>query len=546
MATPTTGRRRRSYRILRLFFSLVLSFLVQYLRARLSGHSYDFFADSRHNRRRAIKIRSNALEMGGVLIKLGQFLSSRVDLLPIEYIEELALLQDEVPGVPFRDIRATVQEELGTQLEELFSSFDAEPIAAASLGQVHEATLKTGERVAVKVRRPHIAEIVEADLASLQYIVTWLNRFSPVRKRVNLPLIFREFEDTLRMELDYIAEGHHAERLAIAFRDWTDVSIPRIYWSHSTGRVLTMQYMWGIKVTDFAGLERAGISRSLVADILMRAYLKQVLEDGFFHADPHPGNIFIRPGPVVVFLDHGMVGELSPQTGSNIRRVFLGVVRRDFDDVVLALQKLGFFTRDVDILAVKRSLVWAVDTFYEMSLGQLQTVNPFDVLDQVQDILYSESFQIPANFAFLGRALGTLSGLCTALDPSFQFVSVAEPYARGLLRGPAGFRGVVAQIASEARSLAATAYSLPYLSRHALQRMQEEEIGVRHELSELSRAGERVERAVRRILYAMLLTGFLLTGALVFPTRYGAWSLVAFAIAFVLLVYLVVSIGRRK
>jgi predicted unusual protein kinase regulating ubiquinone biosynthesis (AarF/ABC1/UbiB family) len=240
------------------------------------------------------------------------------------------------------------------------------------------------------------------------------------------------------------------------------------------------------------------------------------------------------------------VGEISPQTMTNIRRVFLGVVRRDFDDVVLALQRLGFFTRDVDILAVKRALVWGVDTFYEMSLGELQTVNPFDVLDRVQDILYSESFQIPANFAFLGRALGTLSGLCTALDPSFQFVSVAEPYARSLVQGQTGFRGMISQVAGEARSLAVTAYSLPYLSRHALQRMQESEMGVRHELSELGRAAERVERAVRRILYAMLLTGFLLTGALVFPTRYAIFSLIAFGIAFVLLLYLVVSIGRRR
>ena len=546
MATPTISRRRRSYKILRLFFSLVLSFLLQYVRARASGRRYDFFEDSDHNRERAIRLRTTALEMGGVLIKVGQFLSSRVDLLPPEYIEELALLQDEVPGVPYSEIRIVLEGELLAPIEVLFAEFAAAPDAAASLGQVHRAVLTTGEVVAVKVQRPRIEEIVEADLTSLRYIVNWLDRHTPIRRRANLPLILREFEDTLRMELDYVREGHHAERLALAFADTSEIVIPRVVWSHSARRVLTMQYMRGSKVTDFAELDRRGISRSGVAQILMQAYLKQVLEDGFFHADPHPGNIFVRPGPVVVLLDFGMVGDISPAMRDNIRRVFLGIIHRDYDDVLLALEKLGFLTRDADLRVLKRALAWTVDTFYETSLGELRALDPRQVLDQLQDVFYTESVQIPANFAFLGRALGTLSGLCTALDPSFQFVTVAEPYARSLVRGRRGLLGTAEQVAGEAVALARAAYDLPYLSRGVLQRIQAGELDFRRELDELGRAVDQLERAMRRILYALLVTGFLVAGAFVFPTHYGFLALGAFFISLVLLVVVLGPLRRRR
>lgn len=545
MAGVATGRRRRSYKILRLFFSLVVSFLLQYLRARVAGRRYDFFEDSQHNRERAIRLRNAGLEMGGVLIKVGQFLSSRVDLLPTEYIEELALLQDEVPGVSFEQIREVVEQDLGGSLTTLFAEFDPVPVAAASLGQVHRATLPTGEAAAVKVQRPNIDQIVEADLSSLRYIVYWLDRHTPIRRRANLPQILREFEDTLRLELDYHAEGHHAERLSIAFADTPDIVIPRIFWSHCRGRVLTMQYMRGHKVTDFEALDRERISRSRVAEIMMWAYLKQVLSDGFFHADPHPGNIFVLPGPAVALLDFGMVGEISPNVRDNIRRVFVGVIRRDLDEVLVALERLGFLTPDADLRVLKRALAWTIDTFYDMSFGELKAMDPRLVLDHLQEVFYTESFQIPANFAFLGRALGTLSGLCTALDPSFQFVSVAEPFARNIIRGERGLRGTLTYVASEARSLATAAYALPYLSRDALYKVQAGELDFRRELDALGRSVDRLERAMRRILYALLVTGFLVAGAFVFPTHYGFLALVAFSISLVLLVFVVFPMRRR-
>ncbi|HEY8684732.1 MAG TPA: AarF/ABC1/UbiB kinase family protein [Chloroflexota bacterium] len=545
MSKPITGRRRRSFKILRLFFSLFFGFLFEYALSRLGGRPHGFFSDSDRNRHRARRIRTTALEMGGVLIKVGQFLSSRVDLLPPEYIEELSLLQDEVPSVPFSEIRLAAEKELGGPLARFYSAFSEAPLAAASLGQVHLATLPTGHSVAVKVQRPNIDAIVEADLGSLRYIVSWLERFTAIRRRVDLSAVLVEFEDTLRLELDYIAEGHHAERISVMFRDDPRIVVPRVYWSHSTARLLTLQYMWGTKVTDFASLERQGISRALVAEILMQAYLKQVMEVGFFHADPHPGNIAVRPGPVVVLLDFGMVGEITPAMRENLRRIFLGVIRRDFEEVLVAAERLGFITAGGDRRSIKRALAWIVDTFYEMSLGDLQEVDPRYVLNELQDVLFSESLRVPANFAFLGRALGTLVGLATALDPSFQFVEVAEPYARNLVTARKGLVATLQSVGREARNLGTTAYSLPYLAQAALADVQGIEADFVQRVDTLARSMERLETSVRRILYGLLVLTLLFAASTVLH-RVPAFTTIAFAVSTVLLIAAMLPRRRKR
>jgi predicted unusual protein kinase regulating ubiquinone biosynthesis (AarF/ABC1/UbiB family) len=545
MSKPITGRRRRSVKILRLFFSLVFSFFFEYVLSRLGGRAYDFFSDSERNRIRAKRIRTTALEMGGVLIKVGQFLSSRVDLLPPEYIEELSLLQDEVPSVPFPEIRAVAEMQLGGPLEEFYASFSDVPLAAASLGQVHMAMLFTGQVVAVKVQRPNIDEIVEADLGSLRYIVSWLERFTSIRRRVDLSAVLVEFEETLRLELDYIAEGHHAERIAVMFTDDPSITVPRVYWSHTTVRLLTLQYMWGTKVTDFVALEQQGINRAAVAEILMRAYLKQVLEEGFFHADPHPGNIAVRPGPVVVLLDFGMVGEITPAMRECIRQIFFGVIRRDFEEVLVAAERLGFVTAGANRRSLKRALAWLVETFYEMSLGELQGLDPRYVLNELQDVLFSESLKVPPNFAFLGRALGTLVGLSTALDPSFQFVEVAEPYARRLVTEHKGVMSTLQMVGKEVRNLGVTAYSLPYLTQAALidVREIEEEFGRRVDTA--GRALERLENSVRRILYGLLVLTLLFAASTVLR-RVPAFTTLAFAVSTILLIAALIPRRKRR
>jgi predicted unusual protein kinase regulating ubiquinone biosynthesis (AarF/ABC1/UbiB family) len=546
MAQTKINARRRNIKILRLFFGLVFDFLRQYARARLSGHAYNFFSDAQRNRKRAIRIRETALEMGGVLIKVGQFLSSRVDLLPSEYIEELALLQDEVPPQPFDVIRPVLEQELGGAPETLFRRFDTKPVAAASLGQVYRAVLPTGAAVAVKVQRRDIDRVVAVDLGSLRYIVHWLDRHTPLGRRVNLPDILTEFEETLSLELDYVQEAHHAERIGTMFAADPRIAVPRVYWSHTTRRVITLQYMAGTKVTDFAALDRQGIDRADVAETLMEAYLQQVLVDGFFHADPHPGNILVRPGPLIVLLDFGMVGHISPQNRQNLRRVFIGFIRRDYDEIIVGLKRLGFFTRLADTLAIKRALVWGIDNFYELSFGEIRTIQPGAVIDEVQDILFSESFRIPANFAFLGRALGTLSGVCTALDPSFQFVTIAEPYARQLIGGGRSVRGAAVLVAREAQSLARSAYRLPFLATDLLEDVQAGELNFRHQFVEVVHVLERVDRTIRRMMDGLIAVGFLAVGVLVYRQRIEAAAIIALIIAVGFLARFVIFTPRRR
>ena len=384
------------------------------------------------------------------------------------------------------------------------------------------------------------------DLRSLRYIVRWLDRHTPLGRRVDLPEILQEFEDTLALELDYVREGHHAERMATMFAGDATLAIPRVYWSHTTRRVLTLQFMPGIKITDFSALDHAGISRERVAEILMEAYLQQVLEEGFFHADPHPGNILVRPGPVIVLLDFGMVGQISAQNRENIRRVFIGIIRRDYDEIIVALKRLGFFTRLADTLAIKRALAWGVENFYDVSFGEIRTIAPGAVIDQVQDILFAESFHIPANYAFLGRALGTLSGLCTALDPSFQFVSIAEPYARRLVGEGPGVRGVAVLVAKEARALARSAYRLPFLTEDLLEDLQAGQLNIRHEFVEVTHAVERVERTIRSLIHGVVAMGFLIVGVLMYASHVFAGALVAFGLATAFLARLLLFPSRRR
>lgn len=531
--SAAVNRRRRFRQVIRLFLRLMISFGGSYWRARFTFGSYDFFSDHERNRRRARWIRDAAVDMGGVIIKVGQFLSTRVDLLPDEYIEELALLQDEVPPVAFDDIRQVIEASFGQPIEKTFASVDAKPVASASLGQAHKAMLWSGQNVVVKVKRPHIDEVVQADLSALRFVVSQLNRWTAVRRRVDLPGILREFRSTLLEELDYLAEAHNAERLSIAFSGNSQVLIPRIYWSHVRPDVITLEYTPGIKITDYDRLDEADISRSALAEVLLQSYLQQILVDGFFHADPHPGNVFARPGPVLVLVDFGMVGRLSPRTRDDLRDLFLAIVRRDFDAVVKGLVRLHFIRSGADLGLIRRTVMWTIDTFYEMSFAELRDVDPRDVLEQTYDVFRAEAFQIPTTFAFLGRAIGTLTGLCTGLDPNFQFASVAAPYARRLIASGQSALSAVRNVGKETRQLFLTTTSLPRLTRDALEELSDTE-WVRRDLGNVSRAIVRVERMVRALLLGLLATAFLISASFLAP-RYNVLAIIALVITALLI-----------
>jgi predicted unusual protein kinase regulating ubiquinone biosynthesis (AarF/ABC1/UbiB family) len=448
---------RSRYRHILWFFSRVIIHLVWYdlLLGRIFKSSIRRSRSERF-RRLSRRFRTLAVEMGGVMIKLGQFLSSRVDVLPPEITDELAGLQDEVPPVPIEGIQEVLSDELG-DLSQHFSEFEIEPLAAASLGQAHRAWLLStgrsgntrGPSVVVKVQRPRIEDIVRTDLAALFVVARWAMRYKPIRKRADVPALMQEFATTLWEELDYESEADNAERFAEIFAANDDILIPAVYREHSTRRVLVLEDVSGIKITDVDEIEAAGIDSSKVAALILDVYFQQIFKEGFFHADPHPGNLFVIPygsdrrrtddltRPFrVSFVDFGMVGHIEELMGDNLRRVLVSVTQRDARGLTEAYNDLGFFLPGSDLDRITEAQEIILDHIWGRNLLELTRPDPqemHELSQEFRDLLFDFPFQIPQDFIFLGRAMGMLSGLTSLLDPNINPWHLAEKYGREII-----------------------------------------------------------------------------------------------------------------
>ena len=400
----------------------------------------------------ARSFRSFAIEMGGVMIKAGQFVSTRSDVLPPEVINELATLRDEVPGVPTEQIRAIIIEELGA-IDARFSQFDNTPVAAASLGQVHRARLQNGDRVVVKVLRPGITEVCYTDLAAMFTVARLAMKFRFVNRRMDAVALIDEFGRVLLEELSYRHEASNAQRFTAMFQRDLGVYVPTIYEEHSTDHILTMEDVTTIKLDDYAALEAAGISRKEVAKRLMDTYLRQIFQEGFFHADPHPGNLFVYPLPpdndaynsqgnqegnpfYLIFIDFGMAGALTPQIINGLIGTMAAVITRDAEKMVKSYSELGFLLPGADTERLEAATRAVFDQVWGLSMAQMSNMS-FDSMANIgrefNDLLFSMPFQVPQDFIYLGRTMGILSGICTGLDPNFNPWSEIQPYAQKLV-----------------------------------------------------------------------------------------------------------------
>jgi predicted unusual protein kinase regulating ubiquinone biosynthesis (AarF/ABC1/UbiB family) len=386
-----------------------------------------------------VAFRQTAVQLGVLMIKLGQFLSSRADLLPEQALAVLTSLQDEVPAEPFSHVVSVIEEELGKPIEHIFSVLERTATAAASLGQVHKAILaSTGEEVAVKVQRPNIEQLVRMDLGSLKFVIRVITRFVSTGTFIDLMGVYREFERTVYEEIDYVTEAANCKRFQEMFQDDPTIYIPAVYEDFTTRRVLVLEWIDGIKINDYAALEAAGIDRLEVANRTVQAYFHQFFDEGFFHADPHPGNIFVKRGtpgngPIIEFVDFGMVGSLTKSMMKAMKDLFLSFVTRDSEMMVQALSQLGFIGEGANRAAIERGLSLMLEQFYGMTLGEVREMDMPEVVDEVGKLLYGQPFQIPAQFTFTGRAVSTLVGVSTGLAPDFNFIDVAAPYARKFL-----------------------------------------------------------------------------------------------------------------
>jgi predicted unusual protein kinase regulating ubiquinone biosynthesis (AarF/ABC1/UbiB family) len=391
-----------------------------------------------------VAYRQTAIKLGVLMIKLGQFLSSRADLLPEQALAALSSLQDEVPPEPFSHVVSVIESELGKPVDQIFRVLERKATAAASLGQVHKATLASnGAQVAVKVQRPHIEQLVGMDLSTLKFVIRVINRFVDTNGFIDLMGVYREFRRTVYEEIDYPTEANNAKRFQEMFKDDPTIYIPKIYDEYTARRVLVLEWVDGIKINDYTALEAAGVDRLEVANRTVKAYFQQFFEAGFFHADPHPGNIFVKPGtaesgPIIEFVDFGMVGNLNKNMKKSMKDLFLSFLLRDSHALVTALSRLGFIGEGANVMALERGLALMMEQYYGMTLGEARQMDIPEVADEISKLLYGQPFQIPAQFAFTGRAITTLVGVATGLEPKFNFVDMATPYARKFLGLDAG------------------------------------------------------------------------------------------------------------
>ncbi|MBI5945118.1 MAG: AarF/ABC1/UbiB kinase family protein [Chloroflexi bacterium] len=483
-------------------------------------------------RREALRFRALALHMGGVMIKVGQFLSSRLDILPPEITDTLADLQDEVPAETFADIRQLAERELGAPLAEKFEWFDENPLAAASLGQVHRARLQRGEdanflNVVVKVQRPNIASIVTVDLSALQRVGHWLMYYRPVREHADVPALLREFSTTLHEEIDYKHEADNAETFFENFKDDKYVNVPRVARELSTLRVLTLEDVFAIKITDYDAITAAGINRGEVARKLLDVYLEQIFEDGFFHADPHPGNLFVTPLPPakgskrksarwqLTFVDFGMVGHVPDNLRMALRETVIAVGTRDAARLIKSYKELGFLLPGADTQALEQASAAVFDRFWGMSMSELKNVRPNEVRDighKVRDVMVDTPFQVPNDLLMLVRTVAILSGMCTGLDPNFNLWEQLSPYAGKLVQEEATSAFSLDNFLKQAGDVVQAFVALPSQASRLLAQM--ESGGLTVQSPQVTREVRALGRSVDRLTGGVVFAAFLVSGVM--------------------------------
>ncbi len=474
-------------------------------------------------RTQAAHLRLALEELGATFIKLGQILSTRADLLPPEFTAELSRLQDSVPPEPLRAIEAQIARELGGATADLYATFDPQPLGSASIGQVHAATLPSGEEVVVKVQRPGLERMVEEDLAILMDLARLAGARTPWGQVYDLPALVEEFGETLRGELDYVREGANAERIRRNFAGETVLQVPTIYWSHTTRRVLTMEHLTGIKIDDVAALEAAGIDRHRLAAAGVQSMLKMVLEDGFFHADPHPGNLLVRPGPAISLLDYGMVGVVDQRKRENILHLFLAVVDEDIDRMVDQLAALGVAGTPRQFEHLKGDLARLMSRYWGLPLGQLDIRR---ILEEVMATARHHRLQMPANLSLIAKALVMYEALARQLDPGFNLAEEVTPYVRALALRTYLPRHWLERLAPTLLGLSQLTLSLPQRAGHLLHQAEKGDLAMNIRLPEGERMLRQLDHMVNRLLLGVVAAGLAVGTAIllqVYHTRGLAW-----------------------
>ncbi|NJO41035.1 MAG: AarF/ABC1/UbiB kinase family protein [Cyanobacteria bacterium CRU_2_1] len=507
-------------------------------------------AKAKRRRALAIWVRETLLDLGPTFIKVGQMFSTRADLFPSEFVEELSKLQDKVPAFSYEQVETIIRQDFGRTVPELYRSFDPIPIAAASLGQVHRAQLHSGEEVVVKVQRPGLKKLFTIDLAILKGIARYFQRHPDWGRGRDWIGIYEECCRILWEEIEYLNEGRNADTFRRNFRQENWVNVPRVYWRYSSPRALTLEYMPGIKISHYEALEAAGLDRKIIAQLGARAYLQQLLNDGFFHADPHPGNIAVSPEGSLIFYDFGMMGRVNPITREKLMDTFFGIAQKDSERVVNSLVALGALAPAEDMGPVRRSIQYMLDHFMDQPF---ETQSVATISDDLYEIAYDQPFRFPATFTFVMRAFSTLEGVGKGLDPDFNFMEVAKPFAMELMTNGNGKNsnglsdGLLSELGRQAAQVSSTALGLPRRIEDTLDKLDRGDLRIRVRSIETDRILRRMSGVNMGTNYTILIATFTLSATVLLVNQQiwlAAVAAIIAAVAAIALIRLLLRLDR--
>ncbi len=465
----------------------------------------------------AERLRLALQELGPTFIKFGQILSTRHDFVPPEYIKELSKLQDNVPPFGYEQAKKLIEKETGKKIEEIFSSFDNEPLAAASIGQVHRAKLLGGEEVAVKVMRPGVEEIIETDLAILKNLAKFAEKHIKESKFFNPVGFVDEFSRIIRHEVDYTHEAQNAERFYTNFSGSTTVKIPKIYWKYTTKHVLTQEYSEGIKISDTSQLDAAGLDRRKITIDLANAYLKMIFEDSFYHADPHPGNILVSHEGVIIFLDFGMAGHIDPVLREKLADIIIAVKRSDTDLLIESLIEMGLIS-DVGIEnpTLRIQLEEFINKYYSLST---KFIDPTTFLRDLIDVFAGTREKIPTNLMLLSKTLIIRDEISRKLDPDHNFAEYTEPYVQKMLQERIKFSYLMKETSKTAWDLVHLAKIFPRRVNHILTKFDRGTIKLRLEHQGLDTFVEENDIMSNRLSFSMIISALIVGSSLIINTK---------------------------
>ncbi|MEB3342716.1 AarF/ABC1/UbiB kinase family protein [Okeania sp.] len=471
------------------------------------------------------------LNLGPTFIKIGQSLSTRGDLLPKEYIEELGKLQDQVPPFPTTQAIAIIEKELGNSLYYLYRDFQERPIAAASLGQVHKASLQTGEEVVVKVQRPGLKVLFDLDVKAVKNVIRFCQKYFAWSKRYDLDAIYHDFFTILYQEIDYINEGKNADRFRKNFQDYPEIIVPHVYWTHTTEKVITLEYLPGIKINDLMRLETYNINPKKINQIGVCCYLKQLLLDGFFQADPHPGNLAVSLDGEIIFYDFGMMAEVKSLTKDQMIKTFFAVLRKDVDQVLNTLINIGLIEPMPDMMPVRRLMNFLLENFTDKPLD-------FYNFDEIKDEMYmlfeQQPFRLPSQMTFILKSLTTLDGIARQLDPEYSLITCSQPFVKSITADQDRI-GIVGELAKQTRDFIRYKLRKPskseVLIRQLETKIEDGEIQFRVRSIENDRLLKRINLALKTLIFTCITGLAFLSGSVLLTGGYIKSAIVVFILS---------------